>query len=182
MATSGEVNLEIADNSAGAISLPANDVQVVLGCSSSGTADVVLATRQPATLKDTFGYGPLPQAAAMTLQAGGTVLAVRVATVVAGSVAKKATKSVTNATVATPSVITTSDAHGLVTGDVVTISAVGGTTTVNGTFVVTVLTSTTFSVPVAGVGVYTSGGTVTPLGAINSNTAPPTIRRTSRST
>lgn len=171
MATTGDVNLTIADLSAAAISLPANQVQVVMGCCDTGDPYVILATRQPNTLLDEFGYGPLTEAAAMTLAAGGTVLAMRIPTTTAGAVAKKATKSVSGATVANPSVITTSAAHGLVTGDVVTISGVGGTTTVNGTFVVTVLTSTTFSVPVAGVGAYTSGGTVTPLGAINSNTA-----------
>jgi hypothetical protein len=66
--------------------------------------------------------------------------------------------TITNATVANPSVITTNAAHGLATGDVVFISGVLGTTTVNGVRTVTVLSSTTFSVGVAGVGAYTSGG------------------------
>jgi hypothetical protein len=171
MTTSGDLELTIADGSAAAISLPANEVQVVLGCCASGTSYDILATRQPQTLLDTFSYGPLSEAAALTLAAGGTVLAMRIPTTTAGAVAKKATKSVSGATVADPSVITTTTDHGLVTGDVVTIAAVGGTTTVNGTWVVTVISSTTFSVPIAGVGAYTSGGTVTPLGAINSNTA-----------
>lgn len=66
--------------------------------------------------------------------------------------------TITNATVANPSVLTTNVAHGLTTGDVVLISGVLGTTTVNGIRVATVTSSTTFSVGVAGVGAYTSGG------------------------
>lgn len=69
--------------------------------------------------------------------------------------------TITNATNANPIVITTSAAHNLVTGDSVTISGVLGNTAANGTNVATVLTATTFSIPVAGNGAYTSGGTFT---------------------
>lgn len=68
--------------------------------------------------------------------------------------------AVTGATNATPIVITTA-AHGFSTGDVVTIASVGGNTNANGTFRVTVLSSTTFSLDgSAGNAAYTSGGTV----------------------
>lgn len=78
-------------------------------------------------------------------------------------------KSVSNATNATPIVITTSAAHGLIPGMVVTISSVGGNTAANGTFRVlpTSITTTAFALGdttdgtnVAGNGSYTSGGTV----------------------
>jgi len=52
---------------------------------------------------------------------------------------------VTGATNASPIVITTNQAHGLVTGDHVTISEVTGNTAANGTWRVTVIDSTHFS-------------------------------------
>lgn len=80
--------------------------------------------------------------------------------------------NVTNATNATPIVITTNAAHGLTSGDFVQIANVGGNTAANSTntnpfWYVTVLSSTTFSLysdvarvtGVAGSGAYTSGGT-----------------------
>jgi hypothetical protein len=69
---------------------------------------------------------------------------------------------VTNATNANPIVITTSAAHGLTTGDLVAIGGIVGNTAANnaGAVAVTVLTSTTFSVAIAGNGAYVSGGYV----------------------
>ena len=75
--------------------------------------------------------------------------------------------AVAGATNATPVVVTTSAPHGLATGDNATISGVLGNLAANGTFLVTVLSSTTFSIQangvsatgnVAGTGAYTSGG------------------------
>lgn len=76
-----------------------------------------------------------------------------------------ATGAITGATNATPIVIT-STAHGLSTGDVVTISGVGGNTAANGTFRITNTGADTFSLQtlaagganVAGSGAYTSSG------------------------
>ncbi len=67
--------------------------------------------------------------------------------------------TITGATNANPIVITTTAAHGLTTGETVTIAGVTGNTNANGTWVVTVLTSTTFSIPAVGNGSYISGGT-----------------------
>ena len=68
--------------------------------------------------------------------------------------------AVTGATNASPIVVTTA-AHGLSTGDVVTLASVGGNTAANGTFRVTVVSSTTFQLDgTTGNGTYTSGGTV----------------------
>jgi len=74
---------------------------------------------------------------------------------------------ITDATNANPIVIT-SVAHGLSTGDVVVISGVLGNTAANGTAAIpanpiTKLTADTFSIPVAGNGVYISGGKFTVL-------------------
>lgn len=71
--------------------------------------------------------------------------------------------SITGATNANPIVITTSVAHTLNTGDRVTIAGVDGNTAANETWSVTSLTATTFSVPIAGNGTYTGGGTWTGL-------------------
>jgi hypothetical protein len=77
--------------------------------------------------------------------------------------------SVSGATVSTPSVITCSAAHNLITGDQVQITGVGGTTTDNTLAYVLVLSTTTFSIwsdaattasPITGTGTYTSGGKV----------------------
>lgn len=70
------------------------------------------------------------------------------------------TLSVTGATNAGPCVITTSSAHGLSTGDSATIAGALGLTAINGTFSITKLTSTTFSIAVdtTSDGTYTGGG------------------------
>ena len=67
--------------------------------------------------------------------------------------------TVTNATNATPIVITTSVVHGLVTGVTVTVTGVVGNTAANTTATVTVLTTTTFELDgTVGNGAYVSGG------------------------
>ena len=88
-----------------------------------------------------------------------------------------ATLSVTDATNASPIVITTA-AHSLSDGDAVTIASVGGNTNANGNFYVKVTgySSTTFALysdaalatPVAGNANYTSGGTAIRIFKLNS--------------
>ena len=77
------------------------------------------------------------------------------------------TRTVTNATNATPIVVTTSINHGCNNGDTVTISGVGGNTAANGTFKVAAVAANTFALTdvstgsnIAGSGAYTSGGTM----------------------
>jgi hypothetical protein len=66
---------------------------------------------------------------------------------------------ITSNSIANPSVVTTPVAHGLATGDIILIAGVTGSTpTINGERVVTVLSPTTFSVPV-NVTVAGTGGT-----------------------
>lgn len=66
---------------------------------------------------------------------------------------------ITSSSVAAASVITMANPHGFTTGDSVTIAGhVGSTPSVNGTYVVTVLTSTQFSIPLV-VTIAGSGGT-----------------------
>jgi hypothetical protein len=77
-----------------------------------------------------------------------------------GAVSGVANLAVTGATNATPIVITTAT-HGLSTGDYVTITGVIGNTNANGTWVVTVIGGTTFSLDgSSGNAAYSSGGIV----------------------
>ena len=64
--------------------------------------------------------------------------------------------TISSNTVATPTVVTTSAAHGMSTGDSVVITNSNSNVSINGTFEVTVLSTTTFSIPV---NVSTTAGT-----------------------
>lgn len=69
--------------------------------------------------------------------------------------------AVSGATNATPIEITTSAAHGLLTGARVTIAGVGGNTAANGNWVITKTASNKFTLDDSvGNGAYTAGGTV----------------------
>ncbi len=70
--------------------------------------------------------------------------------------------TISSNTAANPTVVTTSAAHGLSDGDVVQIT---GSVDIDGTFIVDVLTATTFSIPVSSGGGAT--GTVKPLDDTN---------------
>lgn len=67
--------------------------------------------------------------------------------------------AVTSSTSASPSVVTT-PTHGYTTGDTVSITGHNTNTSINGGWIITVLSSTTFSVPVGGVGAGGATGTV----------------------
>lgn len=76
-----------------------------------------------------------------------------------GSLAFKDSGNITDATNASPIVIT-SAAHGLVTGVRVTVASVVGNTAANGTFIITRVNDNTFSLDGStGNGAYVSGGT-----------------------
>lgn len=66
--------------------------------------------------------------------------------------------AIASSTAADPAVVTTAAVHGYSTGDVVEISGHLVNTSLEGTWPVTVLTATTFSVPVLGVGVGAATG------------------------
>jgi hypothetical protein len=69
--------------------------------------------------------------------------------------------AISSSTNANPIVVTTAAAHGYVNGDTVEILGHLVNTAANGGWIVTNLTSTTFSIPTAGVGVGGATGTVT---------------------
>jgi|ERR1035441_3311249 hypothetical protein len=68
--------------------------------------------------------------------------------------------SIASSTAASPSVITTASVHGLTTGQFAEISGHLVNLVINGTWPVTVLTTTTFSIPVAGNGAGGATGQV----------------------
>jgi hypothetical protein len=79
--------------------------------------------------------------------------------------------SVSGATNVSPIVVTTTIAHGLSTGQSVVITGILGDTAANGTWTITVLSNTTFSLNSStGNGAYTAGGTVSPLGTATLST------------
>lgn len=72
--------------------------------------------------------------------------------------------NISSSSAANPAVITTSGAHNLLNGETVSINGHGPTNfVVNGTWVATILSSNTFSIPVAGTGVGGANGTVQSL-------------------
>jgi hypothetical protein len=75
-----------------------------------------------------------------------------------GSAALAESGSLSDATNASPIVVTTTAEHGVTTGQPVTISGVLGNDAANGDFTATYVSPTTFSLGVAGDGAYTSGG------------------------
>ncbi len=81
-----------------------------------------------------------------------------------GSLTSKDTGNITNATNASPIVITSAN-HKLTTGMRVTVASVGGNTAANGTHIITVVDANSFSLDgSSGNGAYTSGGTWTVTG------------------
>lgn len=81
-----DVNITIQDGGLGILPPSSDDVQAVIGCSSSGTELEVLSTRSIDELVDTFGHGPLVEAAAFSIQqSGAPVLAVKVPNTTAGA-------------------------------------------------------------------------------------------------
>lgn len=163
----GDVEITIVDGGA-AVVVPGASVQVVIGCSESGTAAQVVATQNPNTLNNNFGNGPMPEAAALSVLAGGTVLALRAAEVTPGSVRGKGSAvggGITDATNASPIEVTTTNPHGLITGAVVTIAGVVGNVGANGTFKITKTGASTFTLDGStGTGAWVSGGTITTEG------------------
>lgn len=76
--------------------------------------------------------------------------------------------TVTNATNATPIVITTAVAHGLSTNNYVEVEGVVGNTAANGIFQITVTSTTSFSLDFSsGNGAYVSGGTASMVTSMN---------------
>ena len=173
----GEVEITVVDGGGGIVSIPATNVQAVVGCAASGTVGTVVASRSKGTLKSTFAAGPLLEQAGQIVDAGGTVLAVRATTATAGAIRNagavgggvSAAVSGTGSTVK----LTTTNPHGLTSGAVVTVASVTGTTEANGTWIARVVDTTHIElIGSTFANAYVSGGTVTKVGAVmTSNSA-----------
>ena len=170
--TTGDVELTLLDGTAGIVVVPSSRIQVVLGCATAGIVGQIVPTGSLATLASSFTSGPLPEAAALAVQAGGVVLAMRVTTATPGSINGPArTIPAITATNTSSPIQVTAVAHGLATGDVVTIAGTVGQTGANGTFVITVLSADTFTLGGStSVGAWVSGGTITFTGTVQTGT------------
>lgn len=83
--TTENVNITIEDGGLGIAPLTADEVSAVIGTSSAGTANRPLVTTKIADLISTFGYGPMVEAAALTIQqTGAPVIAVKTPGTTAG--------------------------------------------------------------------------------------------------
>jgi hypothetical protein len=90
-----------------------------------------------------------------------------------GTVANSLAATINGATNATPIVISTTAAHLFSDNDTVVVASVGGNTAANGTWKITWLSSTTFSLDTSvGSGAYTSGGTATDVSLTPAFTIP----------
>jgi hypothetical protein len=177
----GDVNISVVDGGGAVVSTPSQQVQAVIGTAGSGTVGQVISTRSLTTLASIFANGPLMQAAGETLQsslngqgAGAVVLAVRATTATPGAIngASVSVPGVSATNTSSPIQITTGSAHGLSTGDVVTIAGVTGQTGANGTFVITVLSATTFTLNNStSVSAWISGGTIAFTGTVQTTSA-----------
>ena len=162
MTTTGDVEITILDGAAGVVVVPASTVQVVIGVATAGVIAGIVATRSLQTLLSQFTSGPLVEAAALTIQNGGTVLAMRATTATAGTIRglTQVVPAITGTDTSSPIKIT-SVAHGLITGDVVTITGVVGQTGANGTFKITKVDADHFTLDGStSVGVWVSGGAI----------------------
>ncbi len=167
MSTSGDVELTILDGG-GAVTVPGASVQVVIGTCSSGTAATVVATRSITTLINTFGYGPMVEAAAMAILAGGTVLCMKAASNTPGA---QTAVDATHAAVGTSVVTVTGNAYD--TYQVELLITTGGTRGTTGikfqisldagrTYgpAISLGTSTTYVIPQTGLTLNFSTGTL----------------------
>lgn len=172
----GDVQITVLDGQSGIVSVPSQKVQACIGCAIAGTDYQVVPTAQNSTLKSTFTGGPLPEMAGLVINAGGVVLAVKVPTVTAGVITGSAQAStvITGVSIVggvADIVYSAQTPRVLQTGDVVTIAGVVGAVEVNGTFKITVIDATHFTVPVTSITAYVSGGTVQFTGSVAKSNA-----------
>jgi hypothetical protein len=163
---SGDVLITISDGGGGSVLVPASNTQAVYGCCQSGTANQPFATRSPAALLSTFGYGPATEYAALVCLAGGTVIFNKVATQTTGS------QSAVTFTGTGTSVITTTG-NSLDTYYVLVKVVTGGTIGTTGIIlqmsldagrnfssVVALGTATTYAIPQTGITLNFGAGTL----------------------
>lgn len=161
-----QVDIVLNDNGAqSSITVPQQNVQLVIGCAVGGTVNQPYATSNPGSLQTQFIGGDLVEAGGMVCQAGNIVVGISAPITTLGAVLApgELTGATSGGNDPGPDVITKT-AHGLATGDVVTIASMTTDTAANGTWVITVTGANTFTIPTAGSGSPGTGGTITPTG------------------
>lgn len=81
----GYVSINLIDNGGSSIVVPGQSTQLVIGTSSAGTVNQLVASRNPTTIGTTFGFGPLPEAGALMTLGGGTGIFIRATSATAGA-------------------------------------------------------------------------------------------------
>lgn len=120
-----DVKFTVLDNAQATPVAPPANTAVLIGCSSEGTPFQVVSTRSPSTLATTFGTGPLPEAAALVCQKGGTAICIKVPSATPGS-QKAVAHSGTGSSTVTTTGNSNDDAY------VVVLVTTGGTIGVSG--------------------------------------------------
>ncbi len=164
-----DVSFTVADGGAGVVTVPSQTVQAVIGTAASGTVGQVIPTRSLDTLRNTFLSGPVMEASGLVIQAGGTVLAVRATTTSPGVLDGLTAISggIVSSTMTTPIVVTVGSTSTIISGSVVVVASHLVNTAANGTWRVTVIDGTTFSLDDSvGNGVGINTGTATPTGSV----------------
>lgn len=143
-------------------------ILAIIAPALAGTQNAVATYSDTGTVQETFSEGPAVEFATYFInEAENPCVIVRPTCSTSGFYSNPAipVTSIASVTNGPPAVCTVSAGHGLATGDMVTISAATGDTAINGTWEVTVLSPTTFSIPTTGSGSYNTGtGQVTFLG------------------
>ena len=153
---------------------------LILNVDGAGPLTLTLSKTTNALTQAAFLAAVATQWPKLTATVSSTFLVLTDSTVgTAGSIVVGAgtANTILGLTAGTTTGTDTPAAHGLTTGDVVTIAGSTGDTAINGTWPVTVLSPTTFSIPVAGSGAYDGGGTVVALGTnyVGTGTCVPTV-------
>ena len=181
-----DVIINIVDGAGAAVVVPLSSVQLVIGTSTKGTPGQIIPSKSATTISTAFGYGQLAEYCSEVIAAGGVVLAMRAGLTAGGYLNGDAvnshggtTPTMSGATdVNNVNIVITATAHGLYTGQIVTIAGTVGQTLANGTWIVTKLTADTFSInkPSDGAHTYVSPGTIKTTGVFLNPTLPASPR------
>lgn len=77
MPANGLVNITLNDTAGASVTVPLSSVQLIIGTSSSGTAQQVVSTRSQSTISTTFGSGQLVEYGSLCVNAGGTAILIK---------------------------------------------------------------------------------------------------------
>jgi hypothetical protein len=176
----GDISLVVNDTNSASVLVPSSSTIMVFGVCSASSPPSLLVSQNPNTFLSNCGYGPGVELAALLANVGATVLFAPLAPSTAGALVGASTTAVaiTSTTEATPIAVTTTTAHGFVTGQVVTVAG-SSETAANGTWTITVTGASAFTLngSAGAVGAGT-GGTAQPTGVVYTGTGTSVITMT----